>query len=476
MGFNIEYQKPFYGEPLGNSYFSKKEIQFEKRYEYDTIYFNSPNNSLFEIEKMKNPNYFDITFGRMPEDSKWSYYISIYNRFYNDAKDDIKSIAKIKYPDNSSDIVSIVHIGVGEQINFIENHNNYSPKGGQYSVKFYANINYSQLSAKSNTDWCHSVSIYNGFVYFTLDKNTLQSNRNTSITLTSESGKKSHYYFTQPYYYAEFKDFHFMSIDRNMHTLSNTLITNMAKFEFKDTCDVDWIDYSWNGNELTVNVEKYLTKENKYREGVIKIEHPNGEPLYYIIRQSPYSIGDLYKNNGVKGVVFEIKGEEGKILSLKEKRSKWSLESVRTGATDLNDGLKNIKAIKTIKNYKKLYPAFAFCEKLNKKESEEWYLPSINELGMIMYHSEKINKSLKRNKLSPPPITAFKGLFTSNKKTRVLTHFWSSTETNKKEVDCYYFYATFYRVGDSYIYTEDNYAKNTKGKVRAIRKITLEKQ
>ena len=47
-----------------------------------------------------------------------------------------------------------------------------------------------------------------------------------------------------------------------------------------------------------------------------------------------------------------------------------------TGATDKTEGMKNMQTIKRIPDWRKKYPAFAWCA----KQGEDWYLPAIKEL------------------------------------------------------------------------------------------------
>ena len=62
---------------------------------------------------------------------------------------------------------------------------------------------------------------------------------------------------------------------------------------------------------------------------------------------------------------------------------KWSTEEVSTGATDENDGRKNMAIIRKINNFEEVYPAFGLCESLNVGGETGWYLPAVNELKNI---------------------------------------------------------------------------------------------
>jgi hypothetical protein len=99
-----------------------------------------------------------------------------------------------------------------------------------------------------------------------------------------------------------------------------------------------------------------------------------------------YKVGDLYDENGKRGVVFEVSadGKHGKIVSLAEKRLEWANSDFdswgeKIGADSETDGAVNMAVVQRIPNWREKYPAFAWCADLG----EEWYLPAINELKAI---------------------------------------------------------------------------------------------
>ncbi len=111
--------------------------------------------------------------------------------------------------------------------------------------------------------------------------------------------------------------------------------------------------------------------DNLYKDNYTEIKYPE----YY------YSIGEKYSRNGKKGIVFYVtdNGLHGKIVSETEAAYKWSVEDVRTGATDKNDGMANMKKIQAISGWHEKYPAFAWCA----DNGDGWYLPALNELKTL---------------------------------------------------------------------------------------------
>ncbi len=99
-----------------------------------------------------------------------------------------------------------------------------------------------------------------------------------------------------------------------------------------------------------------------------------------------YKVGDLYDENGKKGVVFEVSadGKHGKIVSLVEKELRWAADEFDSGIERLDadsetDGAVNMAVVQRIPNWREKYPAFAWCADLG----EGWYLPAIDELKAI---------------------------------------------------------------------------------------------
>ena len=101
-----------------------------------------------------------------------------------------------------------------------------------------------------------------------------------------------------------------------------------------------------------------------------------------------YKVGDLYDENGKRGVVFEVSadGRHGKIVSLDESGEilRWANDDFdswyeKIGAYSETNGAVNMAVVQRIPNWREKYPAFAWCADLG----EGWYLPAIDELKAI---------------------------------------------------------------------------------------------
>ena len=141
---------------------------------------------------------------------------------------------------------------------------------------------------------------------------------------------------------------------------------------------------------VTENVAKLLDMDIK---PVTSAPRPAPKP---VPRAKTYKVGDIYDENGKKGVVFEVSadGRHGKIVSLNKsgKRLRWAnnvFDSWREeiGAYSETNGAVNMAVVQRIPNWRGKYPAFAWCADLG----EGWYLPAINELKAISDISNILN-------------------------------------------------------------------------------------
>lgn len=102
-------------------------------------------------------------------------------------------------------------------------------------------------------------------------------------------------------------------------------------------------------------------------------------------RSDRYAIGDMYDDGKIRGYVFEVStdGKHGKIVypDILTKAS-WCTKTVQShtlGATNTEDGEKNMKIIQSNPGWQTNYPAFAACSELG----ANWYLPARQELLQI---------------------------------------------------------------------------------------------
>lgn len=119
-----------------------------------------------------------------------------------------------------------------------------------------------------------------------------------------------------------------------------------------------------------------------------------------------YKVGDIYDQNGLKGLVVDVDetGNHGLILSLKKSGKNWLKDknhAMNTSAFYEDDGMKNMEAIENYINENNLswdaFPLFAWARSLG----EGWYIPSRAELNTIWENLNggnfDFNKKAKKN-------------------------------------------------------------------------------
>ncbi len=120
----------------------------------------------------------------------------------------------------------------------------------------------------------------------------------------------------------------------------------------------------------------------------------NVENQVFAPSSKSYKVGDVYRENGLLGVVVNVTGDghHGLIMHPeplgKIKEQVWCVKSLRkkgafVGATDKNDGMANMKAVENYITANHLdwshFPAFLKCRELG----DGWYLPAEKEVEMI---------------------------------------------------------------------------------------------
>lgn len=133
---------------------------------------------------------------------------------------------------------------------------------------------------------------------------------------------------------------------------------------------------------------------------VVMIPTAEGETIELPVEDIQiYEVGDYYDDGNKQGVVFSVTddGLHGKIVSLKHSSSpkKWASDREcwdYVGADEFYNGVVNATVVKMNSNWRKGYPAFAWCDNLG----YEWYLPAICELEQLFSEKEKVNSRLKK--------------------------------------------------------------------------------
>ena len=215
------------------------------------------------------------------------------------------------------------------------------------------------------------------------------------------------------------------------------------------TSEIDYIEYPM-GDRDTFNKEasstpapapsSEATQSRELEKWHGAVPSTNLVPLS-VQTAKKYTIGEIYDQNGVKGIVAVLYdgGEHGLVMSLDEACLAWSTlprkKVKKTGANDRYDGMANMKAIEKYIADNNLswnqFPAFKWC----RDKGEGWFLPSINEVWsagtMSMGGSRAaINRKFRKN--YNHSLESAKGVPLSN-----LMFYHSSTEDNDPKYALY---------------------------------------
>lgn len=157
-----------------------------------------------------------------------------------------------------------------------------------------------------------------------------------------------------------------------------------------------------------------------------------------------YAIGDYYDDGNKQGVVFAVSddGLHGKIVSLKQSPSvkQWSIDrGIVVHAEDYYNGAANMAVIKREYDWKRRFPAFAWCASLGR----EWYLPSYGEMEMLFSVKKNVNTRLSQN--GGVPLSK--------------SYYWTSTEDSSET-------AWYFHTSDNCLHVESKGIKDTY--VRAV--------
>lgn len=168
------------------------------------------------------------------------------------------------------------------------------------------------------------------------------------------------------------------------------------------------------GNTYEKKTEKEVTIERNVilPMKAFDVAGEQEEPKYTI--EGEPKVGAKFSAAGVDGVViaYDDEGHGYAITIQKITNVAWSTETVATGATDENDGMKNLEVIKQIEGWESKYPAFAACAALG----EGWYLPADNEIRNIYSNMGVITTAMNIEK------SDFSNCWTSTEESAGTTH------------------------------------------------------
>jgi hypothetical protein len=114
-------------------------------------------------------------------------------------------------------------------------------------------------------------------------------------------------------------------------------------------------------------------------------------PVPSLQTSPPYAIGEIYCENGVRGVVYKIPddGAHGMIMSLQETSCAWATVNNELGCSDEDFGMNNLTLVQAQSSWQKQYPAFNWCNAMTEAaDVPGWYLPSTNEMAELSAASQ----------------------------------------------------------------------------------------
>ena len=241
-----------------------------------------------------------------------------------------------------------------------------------------------------------------------VEKNESETSRQATVTVKSKDGKCSASVKVAQEGVIFKVPISEIGFDKNNNYRTVTIETNTDDWEAVSSAS--WCTFSKNGKELTIRA----TPSTEDRTATVSFK---GKKATIKVHQSKYAAGDAYNENGLSGTVAYVGDGTRYIMHKFDTYVKWSTEEVSTGATDENDGRKNMAIIRKINNFEEVYPAFGLCESLNVKGETGWYLPAVNELlnisaSLLGYNYIDYWSSTEQNKTYSYYVESYKHLQT----------------------------------------------------------------
>lgn len=367
---------------------------------------------------------FDPVDLKIQSDSEWcriidNHTLDVANNYKDTPRTATITLSSDKYPDLTQ--TTTIHQQAAEFEVELQNYEDWTIVEGSansdYYINFYThNPHGFSWSVKSDCEWIEiqnfSSPSYENYpdLRLSIAENLEGQTRVGKLIFflgdSEEEGINCEFEITQRPHTFQFSS-SVVNFDRTQ-TYSSVVLTTTAS-SFSAVSSKDWCTLSWNDKTMTVRVTANDTNSN--RSAIIDVTLNDGQTTQVEVNQGRYAVGDLYDVGGVQGVVFETSGHHGKIVSLDETTSQYSIENVLIGADDNNDGKINMEVVKAIPTWEELYPAFKWCA----DKGEGWYLPAINELTALEGYAYTLaNSTLSAN--------GYTTLGTS--------YYWSSTESS----------------------------------------------
>lgn len=168
----------------------------------------------------------------------------------------------------------------------------------------------------------------------------------------------------------------------------------------------------------------YDAYNNAALTGTITIDGKKVHPM-------TYAVGDLYNQNGVKGIVYKLTdgdGKHGMIVSIDSYKGAWSDQDLAVGCTEkgagTGAGLINCKKVWALPNLTTDYLGFQWVKEKNNNvlDSTIWYIPSSYELYDL--YVAVCGTDGKKDK------AIFNKYMIDNSLPVIENELWSSTESN----------------------------------------------
>lgn len=297
-----------------------------------------------------------------------------------------------------------IKVSIAQSISLSQEELTIGAGSSETNLQLFANVPFTNMSASSTASWCKAqivdvseemkararkvkyiagkpaseVTANNTAKAYqlklTIEKNESETSRQATVTVKSTDGKCSASVNVTQEGVIFKVPISEIGFDKNNNYRTVTIETNTDDWEAVSSAS--WCTFTKNGKELTIRA----TPSTEDRTATVSFK---GKKATIKVHQSKYAAGDAYSENGLSGTVAYVGDGTRYIMHKFDTYVKWSTEEVSTGATDENDGRKNMAIIRKINNFEEVYPAFGLCESLNVGGETGWYLPAVNELKNI---------------------------------------------------------------------------------------------
>ena len=270
----------------------------------------------------------------------------------------------------------------------------YDYRGGEFTVAITSNFAY---DVTTTANWVECTKTANGITVRVLSYAEVE-NRSANIVISSEKYNISEVIKVSQTAFVPKLEISVTSTSYEYDYKGDEFtVAITSNFYYNVTTTANWVKCTKDAEGVKISVQKNNYTEPRTAEVKIYSNKYNlkGKTISIMQDASPIEIGAIVTKNGARGVVFYIKGETTKIVSVEQgSELKWCTNPPYIEARDFNNGANNMKSIMTHYYWKDDYPAFKWCSDYG---DGSWYLPAENELEKIYNESSTINATLKAN-------------------------------------------------------------------------------